>query len=149
MRFLMLCLALVAALLFAAPASAQGFPPGPWEGVWVNGDRSYEYGAELDFTVENSGRVEGQIRWTLRRAPHPEEQSKIGMQAVEYVEGALDLDAGSLTLHGTRKDDPHEIIGIDTYRLAVSPNGQYIAGITNENGTWQGRIDLTRIGPRH
>ncbi len=147
MRFLMLCLALAAGLMFAAPASAQGFPPGPWHGVWVNGERTYEYGAELDFTVENSGRVQGQIRWTLLRSPRPEEQGEIGMQAVEYVEGALDLDEGSLTLQGTRKDDPNEIIGLDVYRLAVSPNGQYIAGITWDNGTWGGRIDLSRGGP--
>ena len=38
-------------------------------------------------------------------------------------------------------------IGLDVYRLAVSPNGQYIAGITSENDTWQGRIELTRFGP--
>jgi hypothetical protein len=148
MRFLMLCLALAAGLMFAPPASAQGFPPGPWRGEWVSGDRTASYAAELDFTVENSGRVVGQIRWTLLRSPRPEEQGKIGVQATEYVEGALDLDAGSLTLHGARKDDPHEIIGLDVYRLAVSPNGQYIAGITWDNGTWGGRIDLTRIGPR-
>lgn len=147
MRFLMICLALVAGLLFAAPASAQGFPPGPWVGVWVNGDQTYEYGAELDFTVENSGRVDGQITWTLTGAP-AEMQHNIGKQAVEYVEGALDLSTGSLTLQGTRRDDPHEIIGIDTYRLAVSPNGQYITGLTADNGTWRGRIDLVRTGPR-
>lgn len=146
MRFLITCLALAAGLLFAAPASAQGFPPGPWQGAWVNGDRTYEYHAELNFTLENSGRVEGQITWTLTRAP-PEMQRNIGKQAVEYVEGAFDIDAGALTLRGTRKDDPLEIIGLDVYRLAVSPNGQYIAGITSDNGTWQGRIDLTRTGP--
>ncbi len=145
MRFLMLCLALVAGLLFAAPASAQGFPPGPWRGVWTS--EAYQYQAELNFTVENSGRVEGQITWMLVSSPRPEEQGKIGMRAVEHVEGTFDIQSGALTLHGTRTDDPNAIIGVDTYRLAVSPNGQYIAGITENNGSWQGRIDLTRFGP--
>jgi hypothetical protein len=146
MRFLMLCLALVAGLLFATPSSAQGFPPGPWEGTWKSD--GYEYRAELDFTLQNSGRVDGQIRWTLLVSPRAEEQNRIGLQATEYVEGAFDIAVGSLTLQGTRRDDPHEIIGLDTYRLAVSPNGQYMAGLTADNGTWHGRIDLERIGPR-
>lgn len=145
MRFLMICLALVAGLMFAAPASAQGFPPGPWRGIWTSGD--HEYQAELNFTVQNSGRVDGQFTWMLVSSPRPEEQSKIGMRAVEHVEGAFDIQTGALTLRGTRTDDPNTIIGVDTYRLAVSPNGQYIAGITENNGTWQGRIDLTRFGP--
>lgn len=148
MRFLMLCLALAAGLMFAAPASAQGFPPGPWRGTWTTGaNPGYEYQAELDFTLENSGRVTGQFRWMLVQSPRLEEQSKIGSRAVEYVEGEFDIAAGSLTLRGTRKDDPHSIIGLDVYRLAVSPNGQYIVGVTSDNDTWQGRLALTRFGP--
>jgi hypothetical protein len=63
------------------------------------------------------------------------------------VEGTFSIDTSALTLRGTRTDDPNAIIGVDTYRLAVSPNGQYIVGLTENNGTWQGRIDLTRFGP--
>lgn len=148
MRILFACLSLIFALVVAAPASAQGFPPGPWRGVWTtDANPGYEYQAELNFTLENSGRVTGQIRWMLVRSPRPEEQSKIGLRAIEFVEGAFDPATGSLTLHGVRTDDPNGIIGPDTYRLAVSPNGQYIAGVTDNNGTWQGRIELTRFGP--
>jgi hypothetical protein len=145
MRILLTCLAFVLGLVFAAPASAQGFPPGPWRGIWTAGE--YEYQAELNFTMELSGRVNGQFAWMLVRSPQHEEQSKIGMRAIEYVEGAFDASTGSLLLRGTRKDDPNGIIGVDVYRLVVSPNGQYIVGLTENNGSWQGRIELTRFGP--
>ena len=146
MRFLLACLAFVFALSIAAPTSAQGFPPGPWRGVWTNSGQ-YEYQAELDFTMELSGRVVGQIRWMLVRSPRHEEQVKIGLRGVEYVEGAFDAQTGALTLRGTRLDDPHQILGADEYRLVVSPDGQYIAGLTANNGTWLGRVELTRFGP--
>lgn len=148
MRALMTCLAFVVGLLLAAPAAAQGFPPGPWRGIWTGGAGAYEYQAELDFTMENSGRVEGQFTWMLVVSPRLEEQNKIGQRAVEHLEGAFDPNSGALTLRGTRVDDPHGIIGMDVYRLVVSPNGEYIAGITQDNGTWQGRIELTRFGPQ-
>jgi hypothetical protein len=148
MRVLMIGLALLVGLLFAAPASAQSFPPGPWRGTWTTGSEpGYEYQAELDFTMETSGRVQGQFRWMLVRSPRPEEQAKIGLRAIEHVEGAFDPSTGALTLRGTRIEDANGIIGADVYRLVASPNGQYIAGITESNGTWQGRIDLTRFGP--
>jgi len=147
MRLLIMCLAFVLGLTLAAPASAQGFPPGPWRGVWTSSDHQHEYQGELDFTPELNGRVQGQFRWMLVRSPDHAQQAKIGMRGVEYVEGAFNIDTGALTIHGTRVDDPNHIIGVDQYRLIVSPNGQHIAGITADDGSWGGRIDLTRFGP--
>jgi hypothetical protein len=146
MRIFTISLAFVVTLLFANPASAQGFPPGPWRGAWT-GSEGHKYQAELNVTLEASGRVSGQIRWELVTSPRPEEQAKIGLRGIEYVEGELDIQTGSLTLHGTRLYDPNGILGADVYRLVVSPNGQYIVGLTENNGTWRGRIDLTRSGP--
>jgi hypothetical protein len=147
MRFLMICLGLVAGLMFASPAAAQGFPPGPWHGAWTNGEQTYLYEAELDVTIEASGRVAGQIRWWLRRSPRAEEQRNIGRYAVEFVEGGFDAASGAMWLHGTEKQDPHNIISLDVYRLVASPDGHYIAGITSSEGTWDGRIELERVGP--
>jgi hypothetical protein len=146
MRTLMLCLTLVLGLVFAQPASAQGFPPGPWRGVWTN-PSGYEYQGELDFTMDLSGRVEGQIRWMLVRSPRHEEQAKIGLRGTEYVEGVFDAATGSLTLRGARLDDPHQILGVAEYRLVVSPNGQYIVGISTDQEAWVGRMEFTRFGP--
>ncbi len=147
MRLLILCWALVLGLVFAAPASAQGFPPGPWRGVWVNTDHQYEYQGELDFTVALDGAVRGQIRCMLVRSPRHEQQAKIGMRAVEHVEGTFDIQTGALNLRGVREDDANDIIGVDEYRLIVSPNGQHIVGITRDDGSWGGRFELTRFGP--
>lgn len=146
MRFLLACLAFVLVMSAAAPASAQGFPPGPWRGVWTN-EAGHEYQAELDMTIALDGRVEGSIRWMLVQSPHHEEQARIGLRGVEYIEGAFDAATGALTLRGTRLDDPNGILGLDEYRLVVSPNGQYVVGLTQSNGTWLGRIELTRFGP--
>ncbi|NJO34937.1 MAG: hypothetical protein HC869_19305 [Rhodospirillales bacterium] len=147
MRILMLCLGLIMGLLSAAPASAQGFPPGPWRGTWTGGTPGFEYQAELNFTIENSGRVEGKFTWMLVQSPRHEDQAKIGLRADEYVEGAFDPQTGALNLRTTRIDDANGIIGEDVYRLAVAPNGSFIAGITENGGTWQGRLDLRRFGP--
>lgn len=148
LRALMICLAFVVGLVFPAPATAQGFPPGPWRGVWTGGAGLSEYQAELNVTIETSGRVDGQFTWMLVRSPRPEEQGKIGMRGVEQVEGAFDPNTGALTLRGTRLDDPNDILETDVYRLVISPDGRHIAGITREGGSWQGRIDLTRFGPQ-
>lgn len=148
MRIFMLCLAFVVGLALVTPASAQGFPPGPWRGTWTGGAGSgSEFQAELNFTMDLQGHVQGQFRWMLVQSPRHEDQAKIGMRGVEHVEGSFDIQTGSLTLRGTRIDDPNHVIGPDVYRLVVSPNGQYIVGISENGGNWQGRIELTRFGP--
>ena len=145
MRILILCLAFAFGIATAPHASAQSFPPGPWRGVWTTLDGQYEYQAELDFTTEIGGAVHAQIRWMLVRSPDREQQSSIGARGTEFIEGAF-TDTGALMLHGTRLEDPHHILAVDDYRLVASPDGHYIVGITGENGTWQGRLNLTR-GP--
>jgi hypothetical protein len=146
MRALMIGLAFALGLMLTPTASAQSFPPGPWRGVWTTPEH-YEYQAELDFTVAMGGQVTGQIRWMLVQSPQHEQQTKIGMRGVEYVEGTFSQDYGILNLRGVRVDDPQHVIGPDQYRFAVSPNGQYLVGMSANNGAWDGRIELTRFGP--
>jgi hypothetical protein len=146
MRIFMLCLAFVVGLMSAAPASAQGFPPGPWRGTWTGG-AGYEFQAELDFTMDLQGHVQGRFTWMLVQSPRHEDQAKIGLRGVEHVEGDFNIQTGALTLRGVREDDPHGVIGADVYRLIVSPNGQYIVGMSQDASDWRGRIELTRFGP--
>jgi hypothetical protein len=146
MRLLLACLVFVLGLGLAQPASAQGFPPGPWRGVWTNAE-GHEYQAELDFTMDLQGRVEGQIRWMLVRSPRHEEQARIGLRGVEHVEGAFDAATGALTLRGVRLDDPAHILALGEYRLVASPDGQFIVGLTTDQGAWVGRMELVRSGP--
>lgn len=68
----------------------------------------------------------------------------IGQRGAEFIEGTFDQSTGALNVRDVRLEDPHHIIGTDEYRLMASPDGHYIAGITAENGTWQGRMDLVR-----
>ena len=144
MRNLILCLVFALSLGWAPGASAQSFPPGPWRGVWTTLDGQSEYQAELDFTTEMGGRVHGQIRWMLVRTPRPEQQADIGARGTEYIEGAFDQSTGALNVHGVRLEDPHHILGVDDYRLIASPDGHYLVGVSAQNSSWQGRIDLTR-----
>ena len=144
MRIFVLCLAFLLGLSLAPAASAQSFPPGPWRGVWTTLDGQYEYQAELDFTTEMGGRVHGQIRWMLVRTSRREQQADIGAHGTEYIEGTFDQSTGALNVHGVRLEDPRHILGTDEYRLVASPDGHYIAGITSQDRTWQGRLDLTR-----
>jgi len=144
MRALIFCAVYMLALSFTSHAWAQSFPPGPWRGVWTTLDGQYEYQAELDFTQEMGGHVTGQIRWMLVRTSQREQIANIGARGTEFIEGTFDQSTGALTIHGVRLDDPHRIIGMDEYRLIASPDGRYIAGITAENHTWQGRMDLVR-----
>lgn len=145
MSRLLACLAFVLYLGAAAPASGQGFPPGPWRGLWTS-EAGHEYQAELDFTMQLDGRVEGQIRWMLVWSPRQDEQAKIGLRGVEHVEGAFDASTGALTLRTTRLDDPNQILRTAEYRLVASPDGRYIAGLTTDQGAWVGRMHLTRFG---
>lgn len=145
MRVLMIALACVLGLVLTPTASAQSFPPGPWRGVWTTPDH-YEYQAELDFTVEMGGHVTGQIRWMLVQSPAQEQQTKIGQRGTEFVEGTFSQDNGILNLRGVRVDAP-QLISPDQYRLAVSPDGQYIVGMSANRGNWDGRLELTRFGP--
>ncbi len=144
MRVLIICLAFVLGMSFAPQASAQSFPPGPWRGVWTTLDGQYEYQAELNFTTEMGGRVHGQIRWMLVRTSRAEQQDDIGARGTEFIEGTFDQSTGALNIRGVRLEDPRHILGADEYRLMASPDGHYIAGITSQNGAWQGRIDLMR-----
>ena len=138
-----------------APASAQdvsvktvsdrmGAPAveGRWRGGWT--DASYSYDADVMLDVGRDGHVEGQVAWTLRASPRAEEQTKIGASAIEYVRGAYVAETGSLMLEGYDREDPEEIIGYDTYRLVVGENGALIAGLTANNGTWDGLMTLRR-----
>lgn len=145
MRAFLFCLAAICGLGLSGAGLAQsGDLTGPWRGVWTNANRQYEYRAELTLESDASGRVEGAILWTLVRSPRASEQQRLGLSATEYVAGRYEPASGALLLTGTHKDDPHNIIGLDAYRLIVSGDGRQIVGMTYNDGAWGGRIDLSR-----
>jgi len=143
-------LAALALLVFAASASAQTKPPlpasdlaGEWHGQWTS-PSGYLFAATLSLKVAPDGIADGRFVWTLKRSPLAEEQRKLGMSATEFVSGKVDGAAGTLTLAGTRKDDPNDVIFTDRYRLVAGENGRSLAGVSGNLGDWDGLVFLQR-----
>jgi hypothetical protein len=143
-------LAALALLVFAASAFAQTKPPlpvsdlaGEWHGQWTS-PSGYLFTATLFLTVAPDGIADGRFVWTLKRSPLAEEQRKLGLSATEFVSGKADGAAGTLTLAGTRKDDPNDVIFTDRYRLVAGENGRSLAGVSGNLGDWDGLVFLQR-----
>lgn len=115
---------------------------GSWQGSWTGG--AFRYEAVMSINVDANGDVEGSINWTLRASPRPNEAGKIGMKGTEYVRGKYYPDASALVLEGHRKDDPNAILGLDKYRLVVSPERKSMGGISWHHGPWNGQFFLAR-----
>ena len=139
-------------LLVASPLSgwAQTRPDlpandltGEWQGSWIS-PSGYLFTTTLKLQVAPDGTANGAFVWTLRRSPLPEEQRKIGMAATEYVSGRFDAAAGTLVVAGTRKDDSHDVIFTDRYRLVVAESGRAMGGLSRNLGDWDGQLLLTR-----
>lgn len=147
MRFI---LALLVGLLAAAPCLAQNEKPlstldlsGTWQGNWIS-PKGYVYATTLNLRVSSDGLASGSFAWVLKKSPRADEQAKLGMGATEYVTGRTNTTARTVTLAGTRKDDPDNVIGLDKYKLVISDDGRVMGGITWNHGDWQGQILLVR-----
>ena len=140
----------LALLAVATSASAQTKPPlpvndlaGDWHGQWTS-PSGYLFSTTLSLKVAPDGVADGRFVWTLKRSPLAEEQKKLGMSATEFVSGKVDSTAGTVTLSGTRKDDPNDVIFTDRYRLVVGENGRSLAGVSGNLGDWDGLVFLER-----
>lgn len=127
-----------------APMPSRPTATGRWSGSW-----SSPSGAYLDIVFnlndDGNGRVSGQIDWTLRRTNRPEKMSKIGMSAVEYVNGTFDPVSRKLSLQGYRKDDPNGVlVMLDQYRLTLSSDESRLSGSAKNGGKWNATINAAR-----
>lgn len=143
-------LAFLFTLIALAPAVAQTERQltardlsGMWHGQWVSA-AGYLYTTTLTLAALPDGRVEGHFAWVLKRSPRADEQAKLGMDATEFTTGRVDFAARTVSLNGTSKDDPNNVIGLDRYRLVVSDDLRTLGGITWNHGNWQGQILLSR-----
>lgn len=65
--------------------------------------------------------ISGRIVWQLEKSPHADEQSKIGLTAIEYVSGKFNSNDNLLELNGYAIDDPNKLnIALDKYELKLS-----------------------------
>lgn len=127
---------------------------GEWSGVWTS-PSGFVYSAQITLSTGpgckmcaaiGDGSIQGQIVWTLRKVGTNASASYAGSEgltATEYVRGEMKGD-GFFVLEGYRKDDPHNIIGLDRYRLALAENDNVIGGITRNNGPWTGQLIAVR-----
>ncbi|MFI5002057.1 MAG: hypothetical protein ACHQK9_19420 [Reyranellales bacterium] len=147
MRLFLAALLVLAAIV---PASTQTKPPlpaddlaGEWRGQWTS-PSGYFFTTTLKLQVAADGTAQGQFVWLLLHTPLPQESKKLGMHGTEFVSGRVDKAAKSVTLAGTRKEDPDDVIFTDSYRMIVSENGRTMGGVSRNLGDWDGQIFLAR-----
>jgi sugar/nucleoside kinase (ribokinase family) len=150
-KILLLCLAVLSTLVCRAQT---GSVAGEWRGVWTE-PSGFVFTADITLSTGPSctmcaavgdGSIQGQIVWTLRKTganASAAYQASVGQTGTEFVRGEMKGD-GFFVLAGYRKDDPHNIIGLDQYRLALGDNGLVIGGITRDNGPWTGQLIAMR-----
>jgi hypothetical protein len=140
-------LVLIASALPAIAQTSSDLPAtdvtGEWQGQWTS-PSGYLFTAALKLQVAPDGMAGGTFVWVLKRSPLPEEQRKLGLTATEHVSGRFDPVAGTLVVAGTRKDDPHDVIFMDRYRLIVSGNGRTMGGLSRNLGDWDAQLFLAR-----
>jgi WD40 repeat protein len=86
--------------------------------------------------------VEGKFIWIARYAPgYP--ASHLGVPATEFFRGNYYPEKGILEIEGYRREDPRNVIALDRYRLALSVDGETLAGASlTGRRDWSGRIEL-------
>jgi len=127
-----------------APTPQANLPDvgGFWKGKWTTDSGTM---LDIEFTLRSVGenRIEGQIKWTMRRTVRPDKQDKIGLSATEYIRGNFDPSTRLLSASGYRKDDPYDVlVMLDNYRLTVSEDGYRLTGVARNGGRWNGHLDL-------
>ena len=115
-------------------------------GDWTKINTTYSFEFDLTLNIKEDNKVEGYFHWKVvqydkkNKLSQDYYENKIGKTATEYVSGTYIPSEQKYYLKGYEKDDPHSIIGIDTYEITEDKKGN-IGGPTNANGSWQGRIN--------
>ncbi len=117
-------------------------PAGKWQGQWTNGKGSV-FGQTFTLVDDGNGKISGQVVHTLQQTINPQKMGKIGLTAVEYVQGTYDPNTRIIMLSGIRKNDPNDLIILDKYRLSVSASNSILAGETF-GGKSRGQVSLRR-----
>lgn len=100
-----------------------------------------------DIATSDPLKVTGKIVWQLERSPHANEQSKIGLTAIEYVAGKFNSSENLLELTGYAIDDPNKLnIALDKYELKLSKKDgiEELRGGTVAHTDGLGKVALVR-----
>lgn len=98
----------------------------------------------MSLEIEIDRSVTGQILWFLVETPIISLQSKVGLDAAEYIRGQYDPSTGTLEVDGFERDDPYEIIGLGNYTLTLRSDGSRITGVNYVLGEIDGHFDAVR-----
>lgn len=90
-----------------------------WKGRWTDRNGN-AFDGVMTLTLDPEGVATGNIKWTLTGIPAHGRQNKLGLSAIEYIEGSFDLDDRVLSIRGYRLEDSHGITSLDRYRLMFS-----------------------------
>ena len=140
-------LILFLALSISSPLSSQ---IQQFYGTWTKVNTTYMFDFELTLRNGSSNTVSGYFLWKVVMFDEKNfmskvhYQNKINFMAIEYVKGVYNSNTGECDLKGYKKDDPDNIIALDTYKLKIDQNGE-LGGTTSSNGTWLGRIQGKEI----
>jgi len=100
----------------------------------------------VKFGCTDEVEIAGKIVWQLEKSPHKDEQSKIGLTAIEYVVGTFSPSAKLLSIRGYAIDDPNKLnIALDQYELKWNENdgNQELHGGTAAHTDGLGKVSLT------
>lgn len=102
-------------------------PAGKWSGgiLYPTGTA---FSARAEFTDSGNGEIRGQILWTLLQSSNPDNKTKVGMSATEFVRGTYDRSTRTIRIKGYDKRDDANLISLDYYTLSISNDGQIIEG---------------------
>ena len=94
----------------------------------------------IDLDAQNN--AHGVINWSVSRVdPKAAAQyrDKMSATAREFVEGTYNPATKTVQIHGTTKEDPAGIIGLETYEINLL-NSNTAMGKSETEGTWEGSI---------
>ena len=135
-----LCLSILLVATLNLSAQVRQF-----SGTWTKLNTTYVF--EFDLILKHQGnKVEGYFIWKVVQYDENSNTSKshyedrLGLTGKEYVRGSWYPSKNMYKFKGYRKDDPHQIIGLDHYELNLDQQGD-IGGRTRTFGTWLGRIN--------
>ncbi|CAN5217302.1 hypothetical protein BH10ACI1_BH10ACI1_30620 [soil metagenome] len=118
-------------------------PVGSWSGD-LTYPRGAAFSARADLKDDGTGRVRGQIVWTLLRTANSQKANLVGVSATEYVQGTFDAATRTVLLNGYQTDDPNGLKIIkDKYKLILSENNEQMSGFSF-GGKTRGKLGLRR-----
>lgn len=121
----------------------RGLVNGKWKGTWESENSpGYLFSYVMTVNLDEKYELKGQIEWKLLKAP---DNRKIGETAIEHIEGKGDEMTRLLDFKGVRKDDPVNIISLDSYKIPIGEFQTEFTGKTSSRGSWKGVLTGKKI----